>query len=235
MSDIAPYQRIKDTLMDRVRSGTWLPGDTIPGELQLAEDFGCARATVNRAVRELADQGVFERRRKAGTRVALPTGRSVALDIPLVEQEIRATGAAYSYSLLSCSMADLDPVAAAALDRKPGESALHVICLHYADRQPFQVEDRWIDTDTVPEAQKASFAEEGPNAWLLRNVPWSEAEHAIYASSADHTVSDVLHVKHPAAVLVVERRTWNAKGPVTFVRFFYPSDSYRLRTSFAAR
>lgn len=235
MSDQAPYQRIKESLLQRVKSGDWRPGDTIPGELQLADDFSCARATVHRALRELADEGIFERRRKAGTRVAVPTGRSVALDIPLVDQEIRATGAEYGYRLLARALEQLPPVAAESLDRAPGEQALHLTCLHYADRRPFQVEDRWIDPGTVPEALDAPFDEEGPNAWLLRNVPWTDAEHAIFASAADKDVAAALSIPSSSPVLAVERRTWNQKGPVTFVRFFYPGESYRLRTSFAAR
>ena len=55
------------------RRRDWPPGALIPGEEALAQEFGVARATVNRALSELARAGVLERRRKAGTRVAAGT------------------------------------------------------------------------------------------------------------------------------------------------------------------
>ncbi|NEU34752.1 GntR family transcriptional regulator, partial [bacterium LRH843] len=89
----------------------------------------CARSTVHRALRELAEEGVLERKRKTGTRVAYPTGRSLALDISLVEDEIKATGASYQYQLLERKLAPLPPTVAAHLNRAPGEEALHLLCL----------------------------------------------------------------------------------------------------------
>lgn len=235
MTEAAPFQRIKDDLLGRIRAGTWMPGDTIPGEQQLAEDFGCARATVHRALRELAEEGVIERRRKAGTRVALPQARSLALAIPLVEEEIRATGADYLYRLLHRDIAALPAAEAAALDRAPGDRALHLRCLHYADRRPYQLEDRWIDLDTVPAAADADFGETGPNPWLLRNVPWTDAEHTIHADLAEGAVAEALALPPGDPVLIVERRTWNAAGPVTAVRFTHPGRTHKLKTAFGVR
>ena len=235
MPDPAPYQRIKDTLLERVHSGLWQPGDSIPGEQQLAVDFNCARSTVHRALRELAEEGVLERKRKTGTRVAYPTGRSLALDISLVEDEIKATGASYQYQLLERKLAPSPPTVAAHLNRAPGEEALHLLCLHYADRHPYQLEDRWIDPQTVPEAREEGFDKIGPNPWLLRNVPWTEAEHVISADLATGTVASALGLKEGEPVLIVERRTWNAKGPVTTVRFHHPGRTHRLRSAFAPR
>ena len=198
-------------------------------------DFNCARSTVHRALRELAEEGVLERKRKTGTRVAYPTGRSLALDISLVEDEIKATGASYQYQLLERKLAPLPPTVAAHLNRAPGEEALHLLCLHYADRHPYQLEDRWIDPQTVPEAREEGFDKIGPNPWLLRNVPWTEAEHVISADLATGTVASALGLKEGEPVLIVERRTWNAKGPVTTVRFHHPGRTHRLRSAFAPR
>ncbi|MEC9265861.1 MAG: UTRA domain-containing protein [Alphaproteobacteria bacterium] len=235
MTEVAPYQRIKDDLRDRIHTGLWRPGDSIPGEMQLAETFGCARATVHRALRELAEEGVLERRRKTGTRVAYPKGRSLALDIPLVQDEIRATGAEYKYRLMHRGMEPLPALPAMALDRATGDEALHLQCLHFADRRPYQFEDRWIDPATVPECKNESFEETGPNPWLVRNVPWTDAEHTISADIASEKIAEILDIPVGDPVLIVERRTWNDKGPVTMVRFHHPGRTHRLRTPFGAR
>ncbi len=59
-------------VLHRIRTQRYPAGSLIPTELQLAAELGCARATVNRAMTELAQRGVVIRRRKVGTRVAAP-------------------------------------------------------------------------------------------------------------------------------------------------------------------
>ena len=67
------WQSVHDEVLRRIHTRQWKPGDLIPKEVELAEQLGCARATVNRALRELATEGFLDRRRKAGR--ALPAIR----------------------------------------------------------------------------------------------------------------------------------------------------------------
>jgi DNA-binding transcriptional MocR family regulator len=46
------FQRIKEDILMRIRSGEWQEGEMIPGETTLAQTFGVSRMTVNRALRE---------------------------------------------------------------------------------------------------------------------------------------------------------------------------------------
>ena len=65
------FREIRDTLVERIRAGQLRAGEFLPSEIELAAEFGVARATVSRALGDLAEAGVVERRRRAGTRVAL--------------------------------------------------------------------------------------------------------------------------------------------------------------------
>ncbi len=71
-----------------IQTGIWKQGGLIPVEAALAKEFGCARATVNRALWELEQEGILERRRKSGTRVVMPIGRSANFEIPRILLEI---------------------------------------------------------------------------------------------------------------------------------------------------
>ena len=72
----------------------------LPGEVELALEFGCSRATVNRAMREVGELGLVDRRRKAGTRVRMAPLRQARFEIPLVRAEVENTGAVYRYALV---------------------------------------------------------------------------------------------------------------------------------------
>ena len=82
------YQNIKTEMRECIQTGIWKQGGLIPVEAALAKEFDCARTTVNRALRELAQEGILERRRKAGTRVVMPVGHSANFEIPRILLEI---------------------------------------------------------------------------------------------------------------------------------------------------
>jgi len=225
---MATFRAIKEEMERRIATRQWAPGATIPGEEELAREFGSARATVNRALQELARAGVVERKRKAGTRVALHPVREARFVIPLVRQEIEADGAAYRYVLLSREVEEAPELVRARL----GVSGrlLHLRCLHFADEAPFQFEDRWINTSVVPTALDQTFADLGPNEWLVHNAPFSRADFSFRAARASRQEADVLGLAAEEAVFVAERITFIGDNPVTLVRMVHPP-TYVLRTS----
>src|SRR6516165_9973396 len=70
-------------LHDEIDRGVIAPGEALPTEQTLCEQFGVSRITVRRALADLAQQGYIERRQGVGSFVRehfpsdpLPTGRS---------------------------------------------------------------------------------------------------------------------------------------------------------------
>lgn len=58
---------VVEALTDRIIEGQVAPGDTLPGELELAAEFGISRTTVREALRVLSTCGLIEARRRIGT------------------------------------------------------------------------------------------------------------------------------------------------------------------------
>lgn len=61
---------VKESLVDDILKGRFAVGDTLPAMEDLAKAAKCSVGTVNRALLELADDGVVQRIRKKGTVVA---------------------------------------------------------------------------------------------------------------------------------------------------------------------
>lgn len=230
MASRASFRDIKLEMERRIAERVWQPGAVIPGEEELAREFGSARATVNRALQELARAGVVERKRKSGTRVALHPVREARFVIPLVRQEIEAEGSAYGYRLLSREIVHAPDLVRAKLDLPAKSKLLHLRCLHMADSTPWQFEDRWINLDAVPTAREQDFSAIGPNEWLVTNAPFSRADFAFRAARATAEEMDLLQIADGEAVFVGERSTWIGSQPVTFVRMVHPP-SHVLRTT----
>jgi GntR family histidine utilization transcriptional repressor len=227
----ALHQRITADIEDKIRSGAWPPGFRIPFEHELTLQYGCARATVNKAVSALAAAGLIERRRRAGSFVARQHIQSAVLEIPDIEAEVTRRGQAYGYALLSRAVRRVD---AANPDetRLGGDACLEINCLHLADGQPLALEHRLINLDVAPQASAMDFAETAPGGWLLRHVPWTEAEHRISAINPDKADARQLKVRPADACLSVQRWTWRVGEGVTFVRQLFPGDAYDLVARF---
>lgn len=217
------FRDVKREVLARIRSNHWAPGAMIPGEVDLAAEFGCARATVNRAMRELSDEGIIDRRRKSGTRVKMSPVRQVRFEIPLIRAEIEATGAAYRYALVSREVVVAPDWLRARLVLSPGARMLHLECMHYGDGVPFQFEDRWINLATVPIAETADFDAANPNEWLVQQVPFTDAEIRFSATAADETLSRFLLLAPNSPVFTVDRTTWISSQPVTNARLYFAS------------
>lgn len=215
------YRDVKAEILRRIRNDIWPPGMLLPGEIDIATEMGCARATVNRAMRELADEGVIDRRRKAGTRVNTTPSAQVKFKIPLVRREIEATGAEYRYALASKEIIPAPDWLRTRLALPPDTMLLHIECMHYSDGQPFQFEDRWINLATVPTAADVDWTVEMPNEWLIKTLPFTDAELRFSATSADEKLSRFLLVPQAAPVFTVERSTWLDDSAVTTARLVF--------------
>ena len=150
-----------------------------------------ARATVNRALRELAVAGVLERRRKAGTRVAALPVRKATLDIPVIRQEVEARGQRHSFRLLSQAEAVPPVPVASRLGLGPEQRMIYLETLHLADGQPFVFETRWLNPLVLP-APLPDFATVSANEWLVAHVAYALGDIAFSAAGATPREAAVL-------------------------------------------
>lgn len=222
-----PARRIREEIAAAIRSGEWRPGDRVPTEQELAQRYGCARATVSKALGELAAAGLVERRRKAGTFVAPPPVHSAVMTVPDLAELIAARGERYDWVLTSRR-----------IDRagKPlcPPPALRIDGVHFAAGEPFALETRFIALGEVPGAASADFAAEAPGTWLLGHIPWTEARHVIRAVNAQRAEAARLDIAPRAACLELDRTTWRAGRVVTHVRQLFRGDRFDLVAEFNA-
>ncbi|WP_170774945.1 GntR family transcriptional regulator [Ruegeria lacuscaerulensis] len=230
-TETTSYKDIKKTVLARIRSGEWQPDSLLPNEQDLAAEFSCTRTTVNRALRELADEGYLERRRKAGTRVLSAPQRQARFSIPMVRDEVEATGGTYRYALVSAETTVAPDWLTARLALRPDQSTVHVRCMHFSGNTPFQYEDRWIVVDSVPQVAQADFSAIGPNEWLIQTVPFTNVELSFLASRADATVARFLDLPEGEPVFTGERITWLEGQPVTYAKMYFGA-GYRMTTQF---
>jgi len=223
------WQSVQKEVLARIHSRRWKPGDLIPNEADLAQEFGCARATVNRALQNLADEGLLDRRRKAGTRVATHPVRKATMHIPVIRQEIADKGQEYGYELIRSER--VLPPARISDVMEPGRRTRvqHIVCMHTADGRPYVLEDRWLNPKWVSAEDMSIFNEISPNEWLVTHVPFTEGEIKFSAMSASRIEAELLSCEEGEALFVIDRTTRNKQEAITSVRLVF-SPGYQIET-----
>ena len=215
------WQSVQEDVLARIHNGTWAPGELIPTETELAAEFGCARATVNRALQALAESGILERRRKVGTRVvAHPNVQAVRF---LLRREIEAVGKTYGYRLLDCQEIAPPAEIAQAMLLRAGDRLLRTRTRFTASDQPYCCEERWINQFATPGLTKDVLQTISPCEWLLGHIPINRADMSMGATNAgDGLVAEALGVAPSDPVLLVERLDWLDNMPISLTRRYFP-------------
>lgn len=229
---MALHERIRQDFEGRILSGELAPGDRLPIEQDIMADYGCARMTVNKALSALLAAGLIERRKKAGTFVARPKVHSMILDVPDIAAQVRERGQDYGFRALAHAVRQ--PVAGMEEERLlAGQGALmQVDGLHLANAVPLCVEYRLVSVAAVPDIVEADLHAMAPGTWLLRHVPWTEAETRISAVPAGSVEASHLQLPVGTACLSVERWTWRGAERITYVRQIFPGDAYDMVARF---
>ena len=226
------YERIKVDILQHIDGGAWRPGDRIPSENDLVRQFGVSRMTVNRALRELTNDGRLLRVPGTGTFVAEPDTDSGLLDIRSVDDYIAAHGGTHRSEVLSLTEVTADEETADLLDTVSGASLFHIVMRHFDDDTPFQLEDRYVSADLVPGFADQDFGIVTPSRYLTDAVPVTEIEHVIEAVAPGAEEKNQLNLTNSDPCLVLRRRTWWNDDVVTHVRFVSPGHLFRLSGRF---
>ena len=225
----ALYRRAKDYVQDQHRAGVWKPGDLISSENQLVQELGISRMTVNRALRELTEEGHLVRISGVGTFVAESKPQSNLLRITNIADEILARGHSYTCRVLHLGRESASMSVASALGLTTGSSVFHLVCVHSEEGVPVQLEDRYVNPELVPEFLQQDFGEHlQPAKYLLRVVKPDEMEHIVEACHPSIDESKHMQIDANEPCLALIRRTWSQSKIVTYVRLVHPSSRYRL-------
>ncbi|WP_082760317.1 histidine utilization repressor [Agrobacterium bohemicum] len=225
------YVKLKDYVRSRIETGEWKIGQRVASENELVEILGVSRMTANRALRELADEGLVVRVRGKGSFVATKKLTSQFQSVPNIADEIRRNGGVYSARVILLQTETCNADLADALALPASSLAVHSIIVHAEDGIPVQIEDRFVNPDCVPDYINQDFSHVTPNGYLTEVAPFVRAEQHIEAVGAQAWECKLLAISKTEPCLLVRRRTWSAKGVVSSVRLLYPGSRYRLYSS----
>ena len=109
-----------------------------------------------------------------------------------------------------------------------------LVMVHCENGVPIQLEDRYVNPAAAPDFAVQDFSRIPPAEYLLRTVPLDEVEHVVDAVMPAREEAWLLGIRPTVPCLVLTRRTWSGRTPVTWVRCIHPGPRYRLGARFKA-
>ena len=227
-----PYLRIKEQLKRALGRGRYPPGARMPSEAELVARFRVSRMTVNRALRELSDEGLVVRVQGRGTFAAQPHRVSSKLTIRDIHEEILARGHVHDARVHVAREERAKEAVAARLSLPRGAPVFHTLIVHCENGVPIQCEDRYVNPAAAPGYLEVDFTRTTPTGYLLEVAPLWEAQYSIAATMPTAQEARLLGIAASDPCLVVVRRTESQHVPITVARLAHPGSRYLLEGQF---
>ena len=227
------YAAIKHSICEAVRDGILRPGDRVPSEAELVQQFCVSRMTANRALRELQAAGVLVRRAGSGSFVAEPKPIGQMIEIRNIAEEIRERGHVYRARVVQNDEVRANAETAALLEVLVGTKLFHSIIVHHEAEFPIQLEERFVLASAAPDYGKIDFTQMTPNEYLTRTAPLERVEHRVRAEMPDARTHRMLGLSAAEPVLRMTRRTWSHSRLVSHAWLTHPGSRFELSAAFS--
>lgn len=222
------YEQVKRFITDHIQSGKWEAGRRVPSEIELVEQLGVSKMTVNRAMRELTAAGIIVRRQGVGSFVSKTKPQSALLEMRDIAEEIEARGNRHSAEMKVLETITLEKPDAEAVGMRTGLRVFHSLIVHRENGTPVQLEERWIDPAVFPNYISVDFSKVTPYRYLRGSVEATEIEHIIHAILPNPQARELLEVPDGEPCLLLFRRTWAGDTLATSSQFLFPGSGYAL-------
>lgn len=233
---VAKYAQLRETLAAAIRGGQWKPGSQLPPERELARLTRFSLGTVQRALRELADEGLLVRSQGSGTYVAEGRG---AIDEPLHLRFLGRDGEPtflplFPKVLARKRIAELGPWSEWL--RQSGAEVVR-IARRISVNGEFNLFNRfYFSAATFPQAASAPLATlQGANLkqMLAResNMPVTDVRQRVSFVKFPAEAARAAGVKVGTRGLLLESAAMAGREPLYFLESFIPPNDRRLDVS----
>jgi GntR family histidine utilization transcriptional repressor len=227
------YEKVKNHVVGRIRSGEWGPGARVLSEHELVRELKVSRMTANRAIRELVQAGVLSRIAGLGTFVADLRAAGHPLQIRNIAADIRERGHVHRAEVVSLARVEV-PVAIRARLGLDGRvrHAFRSLVVHFENDLPLQLEDRYVNPAIAPGYLQVDLTRTTAHEYLMQVAPLERVQHVVRAVPPEARVRRLLGLGEHEAVLLIERTTWSHAQPASFACLHHAGSRFELRGMF---
>ncbi|HHW28082.1 MAG TPA: GntR family transcriptional regulator [Syntrophomonadaceae bacterium] len=222
------YYRIAEDIIKQIKKGKYQPGDMLPSESQLCEEYNTSKMTVRQGLALLAQAGYLRSVPGKGNFVEYP--RYDLLTLQFDEMDI-ISDYQQGVKLLDVTIVDPDPQVQGMLSLPNKEKVIVMKRLLFSDDQAVA-----YDIKYMPYIKGKPFIEKE-----LQYIPFAKmvAKHGelfsvknevtICAEACDEETAELLGIAQGSPLLVIEQKLFSAEQkPIGWGKIFCRSDFVQL-------
>lgn len=226
------YHQIFLQLREEIYGGSRGFGSRMPTEEELSDQFGVSRITARRALAELAETGLVERKRRIGTHVIYQSpAKPIEGSIEQAIESLITFGRRTQVRILELETIAARAPVTEALHIALGTPVLRVARVRWLDDQPLSHLVSYVPADLAGAMNRNSLKNTPMLALLEQEgVRIGAATQTISASLADAALANLLAVEIGSPILRVNRTVMDIdKRPVQHVLAQFRPDRYQIK------
>jgi GntR family transcriptional regulator, frlABCD operon transcriptional regulator len=164
------YDQLKQIIKDSILQEVYKPGERLPNETELCEIYGVSRITVRRAIQELTEEGLLERKQGKGTFVMRTKVKRELVSVDGFTDFNKQLRKKPSKRILVCEEMKASPKLAESLQIAIDAPVIRLVRLMFMDGCPFTLDETHYPLERFPDI----------NSHFLENVSTYDVLKKIY-------------------------------------------------------
>lgn len=233
-SVIPLYYQLKERLEESIESGHWLPGDKIPSENQLMDQYNVSRNTAKKAIEELVQEGALYRIQGKGTFVTKPKLEQSLMGFYSFSKVLKEKGMNPKDIILAINEVKPTSKVKDGLQLSDDENVIEMKRLRCAGEDPYILESSFIPKSIIPSTEKLRRVGQVSLYDLLAeefDIIVTKAKEAFEPVLIREEESKYLQTEEGLPALLLERIAFDRRGlPVEFCQSIVRGDRCRFYT-----
>lgn len=231
-SVIPLYSQIKESLLNGILQGQLHPGEQLPSQRELCEQFGASHMTVRRAIEELVTLGYIKAIPGKGLYVAAAKPEPEISPLVSFTEDIERRGMHASSRVLDAYKTTASTILAKTLDIHEDTALIYLRRLRLGDGKPMAIQTCYLVHSLCPTLLEYDLARDSLYRILQCDfhLRLNDCSAMIETALASEEEARLLELPIPSPVLITEQITYTDNGrPVEFLHAIYRGDRYRFR------
>jgi GntR family transcriptional regulator len=203
------YVEVRDTVLGRISSGAWKPGEMLPSEFAIGKELGVSQGTVRKALDDLAAQNVVVRRQGKGTFVAEHTEERALFHFFNIETDANTRALPTSSRVSSCRRRKADKSDLDALQLERDARVVEIKRVREMAGEPAISETVIVSAVLFADIDKRTLNDVPNELYQLYEQKYGitvhRAQERVRAIAASETDASLLGIKAGTPLLEIER------------------------------
>lgn len=227
------YHQLKRIIEGKIETGEWKSGDKISSENELRNEYSISRNTVQKALDELVQEGILERKQGKGTFVAQPKIEQSLTSFYSFSKVMESQGMNPKDVILSINVEKANKKIAQRLQLDTSDEVFSLQRLRYANDEPIILETSYLPKKYIHSMSETDFEEHSLYGFLeeYHNITVVKAKETFEPVIVRDHESQLLQIEPGSPGLLLDRTAYDTQGRlIEFCRSIVRGDRCRFYT-----